>query len=256
MPEGPEVYFMTHKMNKKFISKKLLEINILGGRYMKINSKLKNIDNFREQLPLTINEIKSKGKFIYITFKNSDIVIFNTLGRSGCWNKKESNYISTELVFENMNYYFNDKMHEGTIKITDKNELMSKLKMLGPDIIRDDLSDFIEIMRKKKYENKMIDEILTNQKIISGIGNYLVAEILYSSKVMPTRLINTLSDNELIMILKNIKKIIKLKINSLNGKSIFKYNVYSEKYDQKGNNVIIIKRKNNRKMYYVKEIQF
>ena len=152
-----------------------------------------------------------------------------------------------------MNYYFNDQMHRGTFKITNKNELNKKLKTLGPDIIRDNLDNFIDIMRK--YNNKTIDNVLINQKVISGIGNYLVAEILYLSKIMPNRLIKTLTDNELLQILFNIKKIIELKINSLNGKSIFKYNVYRQDFDPKGNVVTHEKRKNDRMMHYVKAIQ-
>jgi formamidopyrimidine-DNA glycosylase len=39
-------------------------------------------------------------------------------------------------------------------------------------------------------------EVLMNQSLIGGIGNYIKAEVLYIAGISPHRLVGTLSDNE------------------------------------------------------------
>lgn len=238
MPEGPEVYLTALKMNKKFKNKKLLKIHSLGK-----NTKF----DFWESLE--IENVLSKGKFLYMTFKNSNVVIFSTFGTMGQWSSKINKYTTIHLEFENGNYYFNDQIHYGTFKISNVKELNKKLLSLGPDVIIDNLDNFIEIGRKKnKYT---IDQVLTNQKIISGIGNYLVAEILYDAKILPNRLISTLTDLDLETIKKSIKKIVNYFI--VTKEPIYK--VYLQKYDPYNNLVVHEKRKNNRMMHYVPNVQ-
>ena len=58
-----------------------------------------------------------------------------------------------------------------------------------------------------------------DQKFVSGLGNIYVNEILFSSKVKPTRKIKFLKDNEIKEIIKNTKKILSKSIK-LGGASI------------------------------------
>ena len=90
-----------------------------------------------------------------------------------------------------------------------------------------------------------------NQKIISGIGNYLRADILYLSKINPFRIINKLTDKEIEIIFNNskiltwcnydIKKATKLKIYNQNVKLPIDYDriffIYSQDTDIYGNKV-------------------
>jgi len=58
------------------------------------------------------------------------------------------------------------------------------------------------LMKKEKQE---IGIALMNQKLISGVGNYLRADILWLSKISPFRKVNKLSDNEFKLIYHNVK---------------------------------------------------
>jgi formamidopyrimidine-DNA glycosylase len=60
-------------------------------------------------------------------------------------------------------------------------------------------------IKKKKNFDKAIGNVLMNQKVISGIGNYLRSEILYVSKINPFRIVKNISDNELKEIFNNSK---------------------------------------------------
>ena len=58
-----------------------------------------------------------------------------------------------------------------------------------------------------------------DQRCISGLGNIYVNEVLFLSKIRPTRKVRTLKDYEIDKIISNIKKILKTSIK-LGGSSI------------------------------------
>jgi formamidopyrimidine-DNA glycosylase len=77
--------------------------------------------------------------------------------------------------------------------------LTLRLKDIGPDLLRHEINkdEFIDIMRGKRLSEKPIDGVLLNQKIVSGIGNYLRADIMYQARINPKTLIKNLTDIEL-----------------------------------------------------------
>ena len=58
-----------------------------------------------------------------------------------------------------------------------------------------------------------------NQKFVSGLGNIYVNEILFKSKVNPAKKIHFVKNDEILKIIKNTKKILKLAIKK-GGSSI------------------------------------
>ena len=86
MPEGPEVKLLVIELNKILKNKVLFDIELLSGRYIK---KPDNFDNFINNLPLKIIEVKNRGKFIYFILENNWF-IFNTLGMTGNWTIMEN----------------------------------------------------------------------------------------------------------------------------------------------------------------------
>lgn len=67
-----------------------------------------------------------------------------------------------------------------------------------------------------------------NQKFVSGLGNIYVNEILFFSKVRPTRISIKLKDIEINRIIKNTKKILKKAI-TFGGSSISDFSSASGK---------------------------
>ena len=83
--------------------------------------------------------------------------------------------------------------------ITDYNELTNKLNKIGPDIMEQstDLELFKNQIKKRNNLDKSIGLVIMDQKIISGIGNYLRADILYLSKINPFRKVKKLNNYEI-----------------------------------------------------------
>ena len=79
-----------------------------------------------------------------------------------------------------------------------------------------------------KRKKRLIKDLLMDQKFIAGLGNIYVNEILFYSKIRPTRKVNKLTNIEIIKILTNTKKILKKAI-SFGGSSIKNFSSSSGK---------------------------
>jgi formamidopyrimidine-DNA glycosylase len=118
--------------------------------------------------------------------------------------KTKSNNNTNNNTF--ISFYFYDQLSFGTLKsIEDGTEnngkqlLEKKLRELGPDLM-DSSTTFDMIkdkIRKKVNESKPIGNVIVNQKIISGVGNYLRADALWMAKISPFRKVSEVTDKEL-----------------------------------------------------------
>ena len=269
MPEGPEVRILVDQLNKVLKNKTLNEFVIKSGRYTK---KLPDgYNKFVENLPLKIEEVKCKGKFIYFIMENN-FYIFNTLGMTGGWkNKVSEKYDHIHFITNSITLYFNDYRNFGTFKfIDDKSKLDKKLKELGNDILSDEFTEeyCIKVFNKKINQNKTLPQVLMNQKLFCGLGNYLKSEVLYASKISPHRLVSDLNDEEKKQLFNNIKNI-GMKSYKNGGASVRDFSdmdnekglytsilkVYFNKTDPMGNKVIKETTKDKRTTHWVKEVQ-
>lgn len=73
----------------------------------------------------------------------------------------------------------------------------------------------------KKSKGK-IKSILMNQKVVVGLGNIYADEVLFDSKILPTRAANSLSKQEIENLYTAIKKILKRATN-VGGSSVATY---------------------------------
>lgn len=256
MPEGPEVTVIKNGLNDLLKNKYVYNFNFEHkARYQK-----KRPDNYNEiykEFPIKIKSVESKGKLIYFCF-NNDWYLFNTLGMSGGWYTKKGKHTVVNLEYSNKindetkTLYFDDQRHFGTFKfVKGKTELEKKLKTIGKDLLNDNITYTDFLTKYNKVKHKKIDVVLNDQKIFSGIGNYLKAEILYQAKISPHTIIDNIPDWKLKQLLDCIKDRI-IASYQLNGASVQNYSdlkgnsggfqnffkVYKQKIDPKGNKVI------------------
>jgi formamidopyrimidine-DNA glycosylase len=299
MPEIVEVKKYVDFLLSKFKNKSIINISILRGRY-KNHEPFDNYHLIKKNLPLRVLDVLSKGKLIYIILEDN-YYILNTLGLFGGWiyysNKRDKyqfeemrdyieqdkldNYFNNTIKHLNIelklsdenSLYFYDMLSFGTFKvITSQDELDKKLKTLGPDIMDLDTDYNLFLERLRKYDDKKIGIVLMNQKCISGIGNYLRADILWLSKINPFRLVKKLSDDEIYKIYYNSRlltygdydrdKAIILGIIKKKDKIPKDYErdffVYDQEYDIYNNKVIkeeLYDGSQKRFIYYVKKYQ-
>lgn len=252
MPEGPEIFIMVKKLNKKFKNSKIKTLNILSGRYI-THGLPKNYNEFLSNLPANIIKFDCKGKLIWISLDNKlNIVI--TMGYAHFINEIRDN-TPFEFITSKGNFYLRDVRHFATINFLSDQELIHKLNKRGPSIITNELTkkNFISILEKIKNKEQKIGNILLDQYKISGIGNYIRNDALYLSKISPFRMIKDISINEMKNLYDSLKMVINKSMNrQLIGKK-YEFIVYQQKCIN--NKQVVRDLLNNRSVYWVPDVQ-
>lgn len=284
MPEGPEIALTAEILYNKLKNKTLVSFHFVSGRYADGRTKPNGFVQFNKNLPMTISKINSKGKLLWWKFKSENNVnwyMWNTFGLTGMWSFFEPNsWRATLTCSDGTIAYYSDQRNFGTFTFSDDaDDLINKLSELAPDFLKNTDIDFDKLLTY----NKPIVEVLTDQKKLgSGIGNYLVAEILYRAKLSPHRIASELNSGEISNLKHWVAYTIKLAYDSNNvgyminlesesskigrknyhpeikfkkSDSEFRFEVYRQKLDPAGNKVTVEKRKGDRSIYWVKDVQ-
>jgi DNA-formamidopyrimidine glycosylase len=250
MPEGAEL-----KISSEIVKSIVQGCTIVGtaisknGRYAE-----KEISGFdpKKIISSIVDDVAVKGKFMYWRLSNGQYM-FCTYGMTGQWSTQENKHtcFSIELLDreskEIKKIHFNDQRHFGTIKFGDGSDLDRKLRSLGWDPFQEEIDSAFLKIKKKINKVKNIGELLMDQKIFSGCGNYIRAEALYRSKMNPWKQGNSLTDSELLELCNNVRDVMtesylhqgasfKNYINADGGAGNYSFNfkVYGQKNDPNG----------------------
>lgn len=216
MPEGPEIRFFYETYIQSLKNKTLTQIAILSGRYVK-HPNIPHFTAFQKLLPLKVIETGVKAKNVWLLLENNYCLYF-THGMTGRWTKDINDiHNRIHLQFGNENLYFNDMRGFGTITVmTSKDELNKRLNDMGLDVFtltKKDKELFINALFNEKTKDKMIGKLLLEQTYVSGLGNYLRAEILWDAFISPYRLMKDITQSEKEALFKSTLKIIKYHYN-------------------------------------------
>ncbi|GMH85607.1 hypothetical protein TrST_g3604 [Triparma strigata] len=227
MPEGPEVRTIANQISDRLTSSpsRLVSVDMLSGRYTRHGPPADHGD-FLKSLQLhpessVIKAWKCRGKFQYAVLEDEERSVWVTLGMSGRFSFDEDldhrharvNFVLEDVATKELrNLVFIDARNFGTVRFSlDGQELEQKLKTLGPDLLdSSDLTDsvFIQIARKSISAAKKplnVCNFLMNQKKISGVGNYILAEGLYKSNIDPWCTLDELSDDQLVTLINHLR---------------------------------------------------
>lgn len=200
MPEGPELRHSRDRLRQFLIGKSISSMYSTDeGRFKKKSPE--NFENILKKLPLTVKSIDTKGKFMWWTLSGESETwyMWCTYGMSGQWLLERRKHAAFIVEVNSGNpVYFVDPRRFGTIKFTSSvSDHEKKLKSLGPDILDDppfDVEIFVKNLVNKP--DRTISEALMDQSCVSGVGNYLKAEILYRAGISPHRIVSDITSSE------------------------------------------------------------
>ena len=234
MPELPEVEVVKRSLEKKIQNLVIKKVKINDGnlRYIVNKKKICKLSGKK------IQKIKRRSKFLIFKFNNKSIMLVH-LGMTGKFifvnkNKKfkTSFYYDLDqnkdkkhdrIIFflqDKKKLIYNDVRKFGFFKFLEKDKYESNAHLinLGPEPLKKNFN--LNYLKNYVYKrNRSIKNILMDQKCVSGLGNIYVKEILFFSRVKPSRKVKSLKDFELKNIVKNTKKILRNSIK-LGGSSI------------------------------------
>ena len=259
MPEGPECHYTARRLEGILKDKQITEFKIVGGRYQKhgpfqgYSDMLKHIREGSH----TVKAVGCRGKLIVIFF-NNDWCMLSTLGLKGSWTPWRSKHCDVMLAAsDNVKLWFKDQMHYGTLKYVVLKEAEKKILSLGPDVTVKDPAFTREYLSSLLVKHKSWDlvKLLMDQAKISGIGNYLKAEILYKAKLSPMLLCGDLTSQGTSRLYDAVADIPHQFFEKHLGRSRILRHVYGRSKDRVGNKVVTCKTKDGRTSHWVPEVQ-
>lgn len=266
MPESPEVRRVYEDLRKEIGDSQVTQLQVFGGRFL----KKQPIGLNAVSLPSRVVDGGVKGKFMWLEFETG-ATMWITLGMSGYWSTDPDTHAHFGIGIEDgRSVYFVDQRRFGTIKFShDRAELTKKLASLGGDPLND--AEFTMLKFNQailKYPNKTIVEVLMNQKVCAGVGNYIKCEVLYRSGISPHRLVKDIDLVETDKLFNWIQKVMQTsyaqggasirnyqRVGGEKGEFVFEFEVYAQKQDPNGNTVVREETPDGRTTHWVPEVQ-
>jgi formamidopyrimidine-DNA glycosylase len=221
MPELPEVETIVRDLRDRIIDKKIKDAEVLLPRIVKtrnfcntiIGNKLKRVERVGKMLVFELE----RGGYMIVHLKMTGQLIYHQKKQviaGGHSERKDepSNMPNkwTRVIFrfsDNSKLFFNDLRTFGYIKIVNGMGLAEASATYGlePFSKEFNLNNFKKIFKNRKTT---IKALLLNQKLIAGLGNIYVDEVLFAAGVLPDRRVDALKEAEIKKIYSKINPIL------------------------------------------------
>lgn len=284
MPEGPEVKNITNYLNSRLSGLTLVSVG-WDEKSKFYPDGPDQMNTLRAYFPAKLKQVFCKGKQIFFqltSVKYDQTFYFNSgLGMSGGWIVKKGKHSNLWLDFgeivsdgkislrvTDFRIYFDDKRHFGNFTILwGEAALQARLAQLGPDLLSGQVTLPVWTDIVTRHKRCSLVSFLMNQAYVSGIGNYLKAEILYRARLKPDRKVGSLTTIEINRLLTTSIATISESYQSngltikdyqdpLGRKGTFAILIYGKTHDPNGHPVTTSKFSDGRTTHWVPAIQF
>ena len=218
MPELPEVEVVRKGLAKHVKNRKISNAKVRNNRALR-NFEFSTKTFEKTVSGFTINSVERRGKFLWMTLKNSSQAISAHLGMSGQMlmvKKDEKPSTHARVVFDfsdtKRSLHFIDQRTFGWVNLEelveakDKRLVPQSVLHISPDLFEEtfDLDKTIANIKRRKTG---IKQALLNQEIVAGIGNIYADEALWLAKTHWADVCENLSEKKIKEILISAKEV-------------------------------------------------
>lgn len=190
MPELPEVETVKEALRPRVTGLVIKDVLVYVEKMVKTGT----VDEFRIRLTgQKINDIKRRGK--YLIFELDDYFLLSHLRMEGKYfygvdEGARDKHIHAEFIFtDGSKLRYEDTRKFGTFHLYEKSVDLAttrSLSVLGPEPWAEEFTpDYLLAFLAKK--NMPIKSLLLAQKVVTGLGNIYVDEVLFASKIHPMK---------------------------------------------------------------------
>ncbi len=224
MPELPEVETIVRGLRKLVTGKEITEI--ISHRSGTISEERSETGEYGR-----ITGIRRRGKYLLID-TDIQITIMIHLRMTGklIFDKTEagSQHLRAEIRFSDKTLLiFDDVRTFGKIIVMDSGKDVEHLSFLGPEPLETDFNEHY-LSEKIKGRKAPVKNILLDQRIVAGLGNIYVVEILHRAGISPEREGGLLTRKEINLIIEKTREVLQEAI-SCNGTTISDYRSVDDK---------------------------
>ena len=199
MPELPEVETVRKGLERLIVGKTIDHMTVLWPRII----EQPDVEIFEKKLVgQTIQKMERRGKFLIFKMTNYDLISHLRMeGKYEIHHPIDEKNKHTHVIFsftDGTELRYLDVRKFGRMALVDQNQ-SAKYKgilLLGPEPIPEEfkLSEFCTAVKKHK---KAIKPLLLDQRLVTGLGNIYVDEVLWKAKIYPEQPANSLEDKEI-----------------------------------------------------------
>ena len=211
MPEAPEL-----EVVKGFLTDRAVGANVESARVIKPSVLRSMAGDFEDDIPgRALEDVRRTGKFLTLVLSGDRLLVVNPMLTGGFQWSEPSDRVFKRTCFaltlsNGRELRYIDDRQMGRVYYVTPDQLgeIPQYGDMGPDVLDEPLSlgEFKERLRPFRGE---IKGIITRGRVISGIGNAYVDEILWDAEIYPFRKKRDLSDDDLQRILDSSARVIR-----------------------------------------------
>ena len=205
MPEGPEVRKAADQVAQAIVGKRAVHVEFTQPKLKPWDTKLSGH---------TVRYIETRGKAMLTRFSNGlNIYSHNQLyGRWLCVPAGEQPNTKRQLRLAIKTADQWALLYSASdIDVLKNSELKHHpfLKKLGPDVLSPNLTidQVVHRLLEKRFHNRQLGSVLTDQSFVAGIGNYLRCDILFHERIHPRTKPSQLTRRQIVNLARTILKI-------------------------------------------------
>jgi len=212
MPEMPEVESLAQFLTQKCVGRVIARIDLVAFSALKTYSP-----PLSALIGLEVEAVHRHGKFLEISAQGLHLVFH--LARAGWLRWRDSlpdappkpgrGPLAMRLRLDDGSGF--DLTEAGTqrklaVYVVDDPMSIPMVATLGPDPLADDFDEAALAALLREAGRAQLKGVLKDQRTIAGIGNAYSDEILHAAKLSPFKPANSLTDDELAVLLRAVKE--------------------------------------------------
>ena len=200
MPELPEVETIKQHLRELVTGSLITEVEVLDPGFVEQPST----EEFERELEGDrISGTRRRAKHLIVELDSGNLLVFQLKigGQLLLVPPVEEPTSALMLVLhldEDRRLFLRDETRFTRARLLNADELEARLSALGPEPLEEEFKrngvDYLQANLSSR--RAQIKPLLLDQKVVSGIGNIYVDEILYDARLHPRRKANTLSGEE------------------------------------------------------------
>ncbi|MGB5983021.1 MAG: DNA-formamidopyrimidine glycosylase family protein [Nonlabens sp.] len=212
MPELPEVHGYQQYINATILHKKIVHMECRDDRLLKMT-----LQTFRNHLiDQEFTGTERIGKYLFLKTSGDRVLVmhFGMTGRPNYFHDVDDRpkFGHIMLAFNNdYHFAFENKRKFGWWDLTENIEEYRKEHDLSKDARELTLEEFKESLEGRKTS---IKNILMNQSICAGIGNWMADDILYQAQMHPEIKVSNLDNDQTEKVFDKMQHVIEVAIEN------------------------------------------
>lgn len=222
MPEGDTIYRAARTLNRA----------LAGQVVTGFETQLPQLARIDEDKPLkgrSVDGVDANGKWLRIYF-SGDLILLTHMLMSGSWHiyrpgeRWQRPRIQMRAVIHTAP--FTAVAFQVPIAEFHSADTLSRHRSVlrvGPDVLAPEFDSVLAIKQIRSQPNLEVGEALLRQDLLAGLGNVFKSEVCFASGVNPFRLVRTLSDGELDMLMMKARSFLLANVADGAGDQIVTY---------------------------------